>query len=96
MIEILAFNLVEGADEEAFVLADKRVQVEFAYQQPGLMRRTTARSEDGGWVVIDLWRSAADADAADTRWGRDDATAGFMSFVDRATMRSKRYFEREE
>lgn len=96
MIEILAFNLVDGTDEEQFVLADKRVQSEFAYQQPGLMRRTTARSEDGGWMVIDLWRSAADADAADAKWGEDEAAAEFMSFVDRTTMRSKRYFEREE
>lgn len=96
MIEILAFNLVEGADEEEFVLADKRVQTEFAYQQPGLVRRTTARSPEGSWMVIDLWRSPEDADAADARWEDDPATQEFMSFVDRSTMRSKRYFEREE
>ena len=96
MIEILAFNLVDGSDEEAFVLADKRVQAEFAYQQPGLLRRTTARSAGGGWMVIDLWRSEEDADAADARWAADPATAEFMSFVDRSTMRSARYFEREE
>jgi hypothetical protein len=96
VIEILAFNLVEGADEEAFVQADRRVQADFAYQQPGLMRRTTARGEDGSWVVIDLWRSAEDADAADARWSDDAAAAEFMSFVDRSTVRSKRYFEREE
>ena len=96
MIEILAFNLVEGADEEAFTAADKRVQTDFAYQQPGLLRRTMARSADGSWMVIDLWRSAEDADAADARWAEDPAAAEFMAFVDRATMRSKRYFEREE
>jgi len=96
VIEILAFNLVEGADEETFVLADKRVQTDFAYQQPGLLRRTTARSADGSWVVIDLWRNAEDADAAEARWADDPAAVEFMSFVDGATVRSKRYFEREE
>jgi hypothetical protein len=96
VIEILAFNLVEGADEEAFVLADKRVQAEFAYQQPGLLRRTTARSPEGSWMVIDLWRSEEDADAADARWAGDPAAQEFMSFVDPSTVRSKRYFERQE
>lgn len=96
MIEILEFNLVEGADEEAFVLADKRVQAEFAYQQPGLMRRTTARGDDGNWMVIDLWRSADDADAAEAKWADAGAAAEFMAFVDRATISSKRYFERSE
>lgn len=47
-------------------------------------------------MVIDIWRSAEDADAADTRWAGDPAAAEFMSFVDRSTMRSARYFEREE
>lgn len=96
MIEILAFNLVDGTDEEAFILADKRVQAEFAYQQPGLLRRTTARSAGGGWIVIDLWRSAEDADAADAKWVGDPAAAEFMSFVDSSTVRSARYFERQE
>ena len=96
MIEILSFRLVEGADEEAFVPADKRVQTEFAYQQPGLLRRTTARGPDGDWVVIDLWRSPDDADAADSGWEQDIAAGEFMSFVDRSTMKVARYFERDE
>ncbi len=95
MIEILTFKLREGADEEAFLAADKRVQAEFAYQQPGLMRRTTARaaSPDEGWAVIDLWKSDADADACDARWGQDEATAEFMSFVDLGSVSSARYYE---
>ncbi|HEV2370370.1 MAG TPA: hypothetical protein VGR90_10880 [Acidimicrobiales bacterium] len=96
MIEILEFKLVEGADEAAFIVADKRVQAEFAYQQPGLVRRTTARGSDGTWLVIDLWRSPEDADEADGRWGDHPAAKVFMSLVDRSTMRSKRFSEREE
>ena len=61
VIETMTFRLVEGADESAFLLVDKRLQTEFAYQQPGLVRRTTARGVDaqaGEWVVIDLWATS--------------------------------------
>jgi hypothetical protein len=91
VIEILQFRLVPGADEAAFLAADRSVQTEFAYQQPGLLRRTTARGDDGEWIVIDVWRSDADAAAADEGWEQDPATRRFMSFVDRDSVRSKRY-----
>jgi hypothetical protein len=91
VIEILSFRLVSGASEEAFLAADKRVQTEFAYRQPGLLRRTTARAENSDWVVIDLWRSSSDADACDAKWGEDEATRDFMTFVDRSTMSVGRY-----
>ena len=93
MITILSFRLVPGADEAAFLAADKRVQGEFAYHQPGLMRRTTARAPEGEWVIVDLWRSAEDADRCDAVWGQDLVTADFMTFVDAPTVRSSRYFE---
>jgi hypothetical protein len=93
MIEILTFRLAPGADEQAFLTADGQVQSDFAYRQPGLLRRTTARGADGSWIVIDLWRSAADADAADTRWDGDSVAARFMSFLDPATVSTGRYTE---
>ena len=91
MIEILRFRLPDGSDEAAFLAADRRVQEEFAYQQPGLLRRTTARGDDGGWIVIDRWRSAADADACDARWERDQVTQAFMAWLDRSTVTTERY-----
>ena len=91
IIETLTFQLVRGSDEAAFLAADRRVQMDFAYHQAGLLRRTTARGAGGAWIVIDLWRSVADADACDQRWGRDDVTAEFMSFVDPATVSAGRF-----
>jgi hypothetical protein len=91
MIEIMSFRLAPGADEEAFLTADSEVQSDFAYRQPGLLRRTTARGPDGAWIVIDLWRSATDADATTALWGEDPVTARFMSFVDTATVSTARY-----
>jgi hypothetical protein len=93
VIEIMRFRLLPGAAEEAFLAADRRLQQEFAYQQPGLLRRTTARGDDGGWIVIDLWRSAADADACDARWEHDPVAQAFMALLDRSSVSSERYQE---
>ena len=61
------------------------------------MRRTgRGASPDEGWAVIDLWKSDTDADACDARWGQDEATAEFMSFVDLGSVSSARYYERTE
>ena len=93
MIETFTFRLVEGADEEAFLATDKRLQSEFAYQQPGLVRRTTARGSDGEWIVIDLWWSAEEADACAARWESDPLAQEFMRFVDPSTVQLMRYVE---
>lgn len=87
----MRFRLRPGGDEAAFLAADRRVQEDFAYQQPGLLRRTTARSTDGNWIVIDLWRSAADADACDARWEHDPVAQEFMALVDQSSVAVQRF-----
>ena len=91
MIETMRFRLSSGADESAFAEVDKRVQTVFAYQQPGLIRRTAAHGDDGSWIVIDLWRSKEDADSCAEIWGDDPVTAAFMAFVDESTVQIERY-----
>ena len=91
MIEITRFRLLAGADAEQFLSADKLLQENFAYRQPGLLRRTTARSEDGGWIVIDVWASPEHADACALRWDSDETVERFMSFVDRQTFAIERF-----
>jgi hypothetical protein len=91
VIELLTFRLTEGTGDEPFLAADRRVQTEFAYHQPGLLRRTTGRGANGEWIVVDLWQSAADADASDERWASDPAAAVFMALIDRTTVRTARY-----
>jgi hypothetical protein len=95
IIETMRFRLAPDADVDAFLRADRLVQSDFSYHQPGLLRRTTARAGDGDgdgdWIVVDLWRSAADADAVDATWGRDPVTSAFMSFVDHPTVQTERY-----
>jgi hypothetical protein len=91
VIEIMRFRLAQPADEQAFLAADRRVQTEFAYRQPGLLRRTVARAGDGEWIVIDLWQSQQDADHTAQAWEDDAVTAEFMSFVDAGTVSVGRY-----
>ncbi|MEY4633452.1 MAG: hypothetical protein RLZ18_824 [Actinomycetota bacterium] len=57
------FRLVDGVSDDEFKQVDARFQEDFAYQQKGMLRRTTARSDDGTWLVMTLWDSAESADA---------------------------------
>jgi len=88
LIEVTAFRLADGVDDEAFVRADHEVQTEVFNPRPGFVRRTTARGEGGGWVVITMWRSVADADAP---VGSHPAMERFTRLVDPATMDRRRY-----
>lgn len=99
VIETMTFRLADGADEAAFLAADAGLQTDFAYRQPGLLRRTTARGvgeRAGEWIVVDLWRSADDADACGRRWDGDPTAQAFMGFVDRSTVDVRRYADLDE
>jgi hypothetical protein len=93
VIELMRFRLPPDGDEAAFLAADRNVQDEFGNRQPGLLGRTTARGEDGGWIVITRWRCGADADAADGRGASDELIKAFMALVDRSTISIERYQE---
>jgi hypothetical protein len=95
VIEIMRFRLSSGVDRPTFLAADRAVQEDFAYQQPGLLRRTTARADDDSWIVIDMWQSGAESDACSARWDRDPVAQRFMSLVDRDTLVTERYTERD-
>jgi hypothetical protein len=91
VIETMTFRLRPGVDEAEFLGVDKRLQSEFAYQQPGLVRRTTARGDGGEWVVVDVWQTADHADAMSARWDTDELAAEFMSYVGAGTVEVRRY-----
>ncbi len=63
IIEHHTFRLAAGVSDDAFLDADRRVQTELVPFRPGFVRRTTARSADGTWLVETLWATAADAEA---------------------------------
>lgn len=85
---------MDGAQDASFLAVDKRLQSDFAYRQLGLVRRTLAHGTGdlvGEWLVIDLWRSAEDADNSAALWDDDSIAEEFMSFVDMNTLEVRRY-----
>lgn len=82
IVSTTTFRLRDGVDESVFVAADERVQTEFVPNLPGFMRRTTARGTDGEWIVIALWDSRADAEAATMQSGDDAAVQALNGLID--------------
>jgi heme-degrading monooxygenase HmoA len=62
IVEITTFRLAEGITDDSFLALDRRIQTELVPNQPGFLRRTTARHGDE-WLVVTLWASDADAGA---------------------------------
>lgn len=54
MVEVITFTVTTD-DEASFLALNDRFQENVAYRSVGLMRRTVARGDDGGWVDIRLW-----------------------------------------
>ncbi len=75
------FRLAPGVEAESFRAIDERVQIEFAYQQPGFVRRTLGRHDDGRWLVLTIWADAESALAAQERFDETDLGHEFASLV---------------
>jgi heme-degrading monooxygenase HmoA len=90
IVEVSTFRLAAGVSHESFLALDRRVQTELVPNQPGFMRRTTARSDED-WLVVTLW-STQDAAAAFQRAVVDDPLQSeFTQAVDGSTHRLVRY-----
>jgi hypothetical protein len=63
VLEVETFTLTSGTDSVAFRNLDEQMQEWCYVNRPGLARRTTARNDDGTYVVITLFGDASQADA---------------------------------
>ena len=81
MFEVLTFRLAPGVDEAVFRALDERVQVEFAYHQPGFLRRTLGRRDDGRWLVLTIWSDPDAASAAEQAFDRSDLGTSFRDLL---------------
>jgi hypothetical protein len=91
VIETITFRLADGVAERDFLDADARVQSDFAYQQRGIVRRTTARGADGQWLVVVMWESDDDAENAAIAFADHPATHDFRRIVDQSSYTTRRY-----
>ena len=74
IVEVTTFRLAEGVTDESFLALDRRLQTELVPNQPGFLRRTTARHGDD-WLVVTLW-STEDAAGAFQRSRRGASAPG--------------------
>jgi len=81
VFEILTFRLGPGIDAETFKAIDERVQVEFAYQQPGFVRRTLGRHDDGRWLALTIWTDSESALTAQERFDDTDLGREFAAVL---------------
>jgi hypothetical protein len=91
VLEVLTFRLAADVDEDGFLIADRQAQTECLYKQRGMLRRTTARGVGGEWLVVTVWGSAADADASATTCHDDPAALRLTTFLDPASVTTRRY-----
>ncbi len=90
IVEITTFRLAEGVADESFLALDRRVQTELVPNQPGFMRRTTARHGDD-WLVVTLWSSEETAASFQRALEGDRLQADFMRAVEAGTFHLARY-----
>ena len=88
-VVVWTFRLKDGVSEEDFLAANERMQTEFVYQQPGFVRRTTARTSDGEWLVIGMWSSRSEAAAAGERAQGEDVSRKANAMVERSSVTVK-------
>lgn len=91
VIDLLTFRLADGVDDGTFRRADRDVQQRFGPRHPGFVRRTTARGADGGWLVVTLWSSDAEADANLAAAGDHPAAVAFDALLDPSSVQRRRY-----
>lgn len=90
-IVVWTFHLKPEITEDEFLAANERMQTEFVYQQPGFVRRTTARGKGGEWLVIGVWSTQEDAATAGQLANRDPVSQAANAMVDPSTVTVKRF-----
>jgi heme-degrading monooxygenase HmoA len=90
IVEVTTFRLAEGVTDEAFLGLDRRIQTELVPNQPGFMRRTTARHGEE-WAVVTLWASDADAAAFQRAVAGDPLQVEFERAVEAGSLHLTRY-----
>jgi len=63
ILEVETFTLNPDIDAPAFRALDEQMQEWCYVNRPGLARRTTARNDDGSYIVITLFGDATQSDA---------------------------------
>jgi hypothetical protein len=90
IVEVTTFRLREGVSDDSFLALDKRLQTELVPNQPGFLRRTTARHGED-WLVVTLWASDGEAAAFQRVAEGHPLQVEFEHAVEAGTMHLTRY-----
>ena len=90
IVEVTTFRLAEGITDDAFLALDRRIQTELVPNQPGFLRRTTARHGED-WLVVTLWASDDAAAAFQRAAEAHPLQADFEQAVEAGTLHLTRY-----
>lgn len=90
IVQTSTFRLAAGVTDEAFLALDRRVQRELIPNQPGFMRRTTARRGDQ-WMVVTLWASEEAAAAFDAVAATDPIQTEFDAALQADSVQTARF-----
>jgi hypothetical protein len=86
-IEIVNYQLVEGADEDRFLEINRAVGAEFTSAQPGFLRREIGRAEDGTWLIAVYWETPEHARNSIGNIEKiPPSVETYMASIDRATL----------
>ncbi len=91
MIEVKTFRLRSAVDIATFEALDERWRQEFVYRQPGIVRQTTARSDDGTWIHLTVWDNANLASAAASAATSDCAAIELDAAVEPGSIDVRRF-----
>ena len=86
VIENVTFRLAAGASRDEFLACDQSWQTELIPNRPGYLRRTTACSDDGQWLVATLWATVDDADAFHSDARSSEVGRRLYALVDEASI----------
>jgi hypothetical protein len=90
-VEVEQFALASGIDDAEFARRDAALQAWSYVHRPGLVRRTTARGEDGAVLVVSVFHGRATPPPASSSAPGADALASFTDAIDAQSYRRAVY-----
>ncbi len=90
-VEIMAFNVIDGTDKDAFSKVNKRVETEFTGKRNGFKQRLTGSDDSGKQVVAVYWLDKKTSDASLQPFMDAPIAKEFMQQMDQSTMSMGRY-----
>ena len=86
-LELVTYQLNEGADADAFLALNREVGETFTAIQPGFLHREIGKNEDGSWLIAVFWKTAEDARNSIANIDSiPDVVKNYMSMINRDTL----------